>query len=62
VFSLLRTWVQFLVRELRSHEPHDVAKREKRKERNAYLKILQSMYSIGQLTTGTTDGPNDGKL
>ena len=58
----MRIWVQFLVRELRSHKLHGMAKKEKRKERNAYLKILQSMYSICQLTAGTTDGPNDGKL
>ena len=28
------TWVQSLVGELRSHIPHDVAKKKKKKERN----------------------------
>lgn len=32
------------------------------KNRNAYLKILESVCSVSQLTLETTDWPNDGKL
>ena len=33
MLSLLKAWVQSLVRELRSHKPHSVAKKTKRRER-----------------------------
>ena len=46
VLSLLRTWVQSLVRELRSHKLHGKA----RKQKSLYPKYIQDSYNSTTMT------------